>query len=51
VGVGSVGQPRDGNPNAAYVIYDLDECTIELRRVAYDMAATLRKMREAGLAE
>jgi predicted phosphodiesterase len=30
VNVGSVGQPRDGNPKAAYVIYDMDESSIEL---------------------
>ena len=32
VNVGSVGQPRDNNPKAAYVVYDMDEATIELRR-------------------
>ncbi|MEO6337808.1 MAG: metallophosphoesterase family protein [Verrucomicrobiota bacterium] len=36
VNVGSVGQPRDGNPKAAYAIYDLDEKTVELRRVAFE---------------
>ncbi len=36
VNVGSVGQPRDNNPKAAYVIYDLDAQTVELRRVDYD---------------
>ncbi len=46
---GAVGQPRDNNPKAAYVIYDLDKATIELRRLAYDFATTLRKIREAGL--
>ena len=49
VNVGSVGQPRDNNPKAAYVVYDLDAGTIELRRVEYDVAVTLRKIREAGL--
>lgn len=33
---GSVGQPRDNNPKAAYAIYDLSKKTIELRRVDYD---------------
>jgi predicted phosphodiesterase len=51
VNVGSVGEPRDGNPLAAYVIYDLDEHSIELRRVAYDMAHTDAKVRAAGLPE
>jgi predicted phosphodiesterase len=48
VNVGAVGQPRDNNPKAAYVIYDMDERTIELRRVVYDIAAAQRKIREAG---
>src|SRR5262249_3141253 len=37
VNVGSVGQPRVNNPKAAYVIYDLDDKTIELRRLPYDI--------------
>lgn len=48
---GSVGQPRDNNPDAAYVIYNVDESTIELHRVPYDVATTRRKIREAGLAD
>lgn len=51
VNVGAVGQPRDNNPKAAYVIYDLDAGTIELRRVEYDIAAAQAKIREAGLPE
>jgi len=31
------------------VIYDMDEGTVELRRLAYDIAATQKKIREAGL--
>jgi len=49
VNVGSVGQPRDGNPKAAYVIYDLDEGSIELRRLEYDIPKTQKKISEAGL--
>ncbi len=49
VNVGSVGQPRDGNPKAAYVIYDLDEGSIELRRLDYDIPKTQKKIMEAGL--
>lgn len=49
VNVGSVGQPRDGNPKAAYVVYDLDEGSIELRRLDYDIGTTQRKILEAGL--
>jgi diadenosine tetraphosphatase ApaH/serine/threonine PP2A family protein phosphatase len=49
VNVGSVGEPRDGIPLAAYVTYDLADGTIELRRVAYDLARTEANAREAGL--
>lgn len=49
VNVGSVGQPRDRNPKAAYVIYDLVQQTIEIRRLDYDIAAQQRKIRAAGL--
>jgi len=49
VNVGSVGQPRDRNPKAAYAIYDLAEQTISMRRVEYDIEATQRKVRAAGL--
>ncbi|MHB1357440.1 MAG: metallophosphoesterase family protein [Anaerolineae bacterium] len=46
---GSVGQPRDGDPRAAYLILDTEACTVEHRRVAYDLHATQKKMRTAGL--
>jgi len=49
VNVGSIGQPRDRNPKAAYTIYDLVNNVIELRRVEYDLAATQKKIRAAGL--
>jgi len=49
VNVGSVGQPRDGNPQAAYVIYDMDEGSIELRRLDYDIAKAQAKIRAVGL--
>ena len=49
VNVGSVGQPRDNNPKAAYVVYDVDEATIELRRLDYDIAAAQKKILDAGL--
>jgi predicted phosphodiesterase len=51
INVGSVGQPRDGNPKASYVTYDLDEGTIELRRLDYDIHAAQAKIRAAGLPE
>jgi predicted phosphodiesterase len=49
VNVGAVGQPRDGNPKAGYVVYDLDEQTIELRRLEYDIPKAQKKILEAGL--
>ncbi|HTI99173.1 MAG TPA: metallophosphoesterase family protein [Dongiaceae bacterium] len=51
VNVGAVGQPRDGNPKAAYVVYDVDAGTIELRRLDYDIATAQKKIRAAGLPE
>jgi len=51
VNVGAVGQPRDNNPKAAYVIYDTLEATIELRRLDYDIAAAQKKILAAGLPE
>ena len=51
VNVGAVGQPRDGNPKCAYVIYDMDEGSIELRRLDYDIATTQAKIRAVGLPE
>lgn len=51
INVGSVGQPRDGNPQAAYVTYDLFENLIELHRLDYDIKATQKKLRAAGLPE
>ncbi len=49
VNVGAVGQPRDGNPKSGYVIYDLNEGTIELRRLNYDIAKAQQKIMAAGL--
>jgi predicted phosphodiesterase len=49
VNVGAVGQPRDGNPKAGYVVYDLDEQTIELRRLEYDIPKAQKKILEVGL--
>jgi predicted phosphodiesterase len=49
VNVGSVGQSRDGVAKATYVIYDMAEQTIDLRRLDYDMATTQKKILEAGL--
>ncbi|MEZ4518487.1 MAG: metallophosphoesterase family protein [Chloroflexota bacterium] len=46
---GSVGQPRDGDPRAAYALLDTEALTWEYRRVPYDVAETQRRLREAGL--
>ncbi|MCS7251551.1 MAG: metallophosphoesterase family protein [Anaerolineae bacterium] len=45
---GSVGQPRDGDPRAAYAILDLKEMTWMFRRVPYPIAETQAKMHRLG---
>ena len=47
VNVGSVGQPRDGDPRACYVIFDFE--TIRYRRVEYDVDETVRQFSETTL--
>ena len=49
VNVGSVGQPRDKDPRAAYIIYDPDRAELELRRLPYDIEATRRRIAIAQL--
>jgi predicted phosphodiesterase len=49
VNPGSVGQPRDGDPRAAYALLDSETNEILLRRVAYDSELTRRKIEAAGL--
>jgi predicted phosphodiesterase len=46
---GSVGQPRDGNPDASYAILGLEEGQWEYRRVAYSVEETQRKMKQYRL--
>jgi predicted phosphodiesterase len=48
---GSVGQPRDRDPRAAFTIFDPDENTWHYQRVGYDIASVQEKMTEAGLPE
>jgi predicted phosphodiesterase len=48
---GSVGQPRDNDPRAAYTIYDDEKGTLTYFRVPYDIEATQRRMEAAGLPE
>lgn len=47
---GSVGQPRDGDPRAAFAIWD-EENAIQLYRTEYDIDEVVRQMRKAGLGE
>lgn len=51
VNVGSVGQPRDGDPRAAYGLLDLDRDSLVLCRVEYDIASAQARIRQAGLPE
>ena len=44
---GSVGQPRDGDPRCAYAT--IENGRVELRRISYDIDATIRQMRESGV--
>ncbi len=46
---GSVGQPRDGDPRAAYLTLDLDAGTAEWHRIDYDVRAAQTAIRDAGL--
>ena len=48
---GSVGQPRDGDPRAAWMLLDLDGQHAEFRRVDYDIERTQAEMRAVGLPE
>ena len=51
VNVGAVGQPRDGDPRAAYGLYDPDNRAVEIVRVEYDIETAADKIRTAGLPE
>jgi diadenosine tetraphosphatase ApaH/serine/threonine PP2A family protein phosphatase len=46
---GSVGQPRDGDPRAAWLLLDLERRFATFRRVAYSIEETQSEMRERGL--
>src|SRR6202161_780510 len=48
---GSVGQPRDGDPRAAFAISDIANNTVDFWRVPYDIEAVQKRMAEAGLPE
>src|SRR5436309_2642374 len=48
---GSVGQPRDGDPRAAWLLLDTEARTASFHRIAYDVEKTQADMREKGLPE
>jgi diadenosine tetraphosphatase ApaH/serine/threonine PP2A family protein phosphatase len=48
---GSVGQPRDANPDAAYAILDVETNTFEHRRIPYDIGAVQTRMRKFDMPE
>ena len=49
--VGSVGQPRDGQPTAMYAMFDLAQSRLTFHRVPYDHLAAAAAVRRAGLPE
>jgi diadenosine tetraphosphatase ApaH/serine/threonine PP2A family protein phosphatase len=49
VNPGSVGQPRDGDPRAAWLLLDLDRKVADFRRVPYPVQLTQAEIRDAGL--
>ena len=51
INAGSVGQPRDSDPRAAYALYASGEPVVMLHRVGYDIAAAQQKILAAGLPE
>lgn len=48
---GSIGQPRDGDPRAAFALYDTEERFVTFHRVPYDIAGAQEKIFAAGLPE
>ena len=46
---GSVGQPRDGDPRAGYVLFNPDDHFLTYRRIPYDIPTAQQKIRSAGL--
>jgi len=51
VNCGSIGQPRDGDPRASYLIYDTQKGIMEFYRIEYDYETTAEKIRRKGLPE
>jgi predicted phosphodiesterase len=51
INVGSIGQPRDENPDAVCVVYDADEGVVRITRVRYDVEKAAKKIISSGLPE
>lgn len=51
INVGSVGQPRDGDKRAKYVVWDMEKSSIQVNYVTYDAGQTIRKIKERGFPE
>jgi len=49
INVGSVGQPRDNDPRASFVVYDADDVSVSYHRVEYDFKITQAKMCKADM--
>lgn len=49
--IGSIGQPRNGDPRASFAIYDSEAETVSRFRIPYDIATAQQKVRDAGLPE
>jgi diadenosine tetraphosphatase ApaH/serine/threonine PP2A family protein phosphatase len=47
--LGSVGQPRDGDPSAAFALFDTVSCLITYCRAPYDVETAANRIRENGL--
>ncbi len=51
VNIGSVGQPRDENPNSAFALFDSEKNIVTIHRVAYDVETAAQKILASGLPE
>jgi len=51
INAGSVGQPRDGNNNAKYLLWDTERRSVDVRFVPYDIGRTVARIRERGFPE
>lgn len=49
INAGSIGQPRDGNSQASFAIWDKDQALVTIHRLSYDIATAQERILEAGL--